>query len=62
MNYDYYKNKYKKITIQLDREKDADVIRFINANRGSFKQIFCLMVRKTIELVGGGKHENISTK
>ena len=28
-NYDYYKNKYKTVTIKLDRDAEADVINFL---------------------------------
>lgn len=31
MEYDYYKNKYKTISIKLDREKDADIIDFLES-------------------------------
>lgn len=59
MNYDYYKKKYKKITIQLDREKDADIITFIEECRGSFKHIFCSVIRYTMLLLGDEKNENV---
>lgn len=41
MNYDYYKNKYKKLTIQLDRERDADIIAFLEQFPGKSKQVIC---------------------
>lgn len=64
MNYDYYKRKYKKYTVQLDREKDADVIRFIESHKGGFKKIFVTGVRYLMLwlLVGGEEDEDIQTK
>lgn len=62
MNYDYYKRKYKKYTVQLDREKDADVIRFIEDHKGTFKRIFVITIRNLIKLLGGGDDENIQTE
>lgn len=44
MKYQYYKDKYKTITIKLDRVLDADIIEFFDENakigRGP-KQIIC---------------------
>ncbi len=60
MNYDYYKRKYKKYTVQLDREKDADVIRFIEDHKGVFKKIFVLIIRYF--MLGERSHEDIQTK
>lgn len=57
MNYDYYKRKYKKYTVQLDREKDADVIRFIEDHKGLFKKIFVLIIRHF--MLGDHNHENV---
>lgn len=59
MNYDYYKRKYKKYTVQLDREKDADVIRFIEDNKGAFKKIFVSSIRYIMLLLGDNSHENV---
>lgn len=45
MNYDYYKKKYKKITIQLDRERDADIILFLEQFPGKSKLVICECLR-----------------
>lgn len=45
MNYDYYKKKYKKITIQLDRERDADIISFLEQFPGKSKLVICECLR-----------------
>ena len=57
MDYNYYKRKYKKYTVQLDREKDADVIRFIEDHKGLFKKIFVLIIRHF--MLGDNSHENV---
>ena len=62
MNYDYYKRKYKKYTVQLDREKDADVIRFIEDHKGVFKKIFVSCIRYIMLLLGDEGHENVQTE
>lgn len=45
MDYNYYKNKYKKITLQFDREKDADVINFLEIFPGQTKNVICECLR-----------------
>lgn len=45
MDYNYYKNKYKKITLQFDREKDADVINFLELFPRQTKNVICECLR-----------------
>lgn len=45
MDYNYYKSKYKKITLQFDREKDADVIKFLELFPGQTKNVICECLR-----------------
>ena len=54
MKYDYYKQKYKAITIKLDREADSDVIDYIeNAGRQGYgpKTIICDLIRGHINMI-----------
>lgn len=51
MNYNYYKNKYKTISIKLDRQKDAEIIKYFDdmAARGSTpKQTICGLIRQDL--------------
>ena len=59
MNYDYYKNKYKKLTIQLDRERDADIIAFLEQFPGKSKQVICECLRFLMDhMKGRGQNGN----
>ena len=59
MNYDYYKNKYKKLTIQLDRERDADIIEFLEQFPGKSKQVICECLRFLMDhMRGRDQHGN----
>lgn len=52
MNYNYYKNKYKTISIKLDKQKDAPVIEYFNdlAEKGTgAKTAICRLVAREIE-------------
>lgn len=54
MKYDYYKNKYKAITIKLDREADSDVIDYFeNAGKQGYgpKLIICDLIRSHVNMV-----------
>ena len=44
-DYDYYKTKYKSITLRLDREADADVIKFLEEWPKGPKHAIMLAVR-----------------
>ena len=51
MNYNYYKNKYKTISIKLDRQKDADIIKYFDdmaAQGSAAKQTICGLVRQDL--------------
>lgn len=52
MEYEYYKTKYQKITLQLDREKDADVIEFLDRFPGHKRQVICECLRFLIKQIG----------
>ena len=60
-DYNYYKKKYHKITIQLDREKDADIIEFLTRFRSSrgVKTVICERIRELIKVWDGDKNENL---
>lgn len=47
-DYEYYKKKYKKLTLQLDREKDADIINFIEQfrSKAGVKRLLCAWIRE----------------
>ena len=52
MNYNYYKNKYKTISIKLDKQKDASVIEYFDelARKGTgTKTAICWLVAREIE-------------
>ena len=52
MNYNYYKNKYKTISIKLDKQKDAPVIEYFDelARKGTgAKTAICWLVAREIE-------------
>ena len=52
MNYNYYKNKYKTISIKLDKQKDAPVIEYFDdlAKKGTgAKTAICWLVAREIE-------------
>lgn len=52
MNYNYYKNKYKTISIKLDKQKDAAVIEYFNdlAEKGTgAKTAICWLVARELE-------------
>lgn len=53
MDYDYYKKKYKKLTIQLDRERDADIIAFLEQFPGKSKQVICECLRFLMDRMKG---------
>ena len=44
-DYDYYKTKYKSITLRLDREADTDVIKFLEEWPKGPKHAIMLAVR-----------------
>lgn len=56
MEYDYYKQKYKGYTIKLDREKDADLIKFLDDWPDGPKALitWSLRILKSF-IMGGGK-------
>lgn len=52
MNYNYYKNKYKTISIKLDKQKDAPVIEYFDdlAKKGTgAKTAICWLVARELE-------------
>ena len=52
MNYNYYKNKYKTISIKLDKQKDAPVIEYFDdlAKKGTgAKTAICWLVAREID-------------
>ena len=60
MNYDYYKKKYKKLTLQFDRERDADIILFLEQFPGKSKQVIseCLRFLMAQMVKGSDRHVN----
>jgi hypothetical protein len=63
MKYDYYKDKYKTISIKLDRDKDRDIIDYLDrfAPYAGPKTVICATLRTVAGLIpgpeGGGKDE-----
>ena len=60
MKYDYYKDKYKTISIKLDRDKDRDIIDFLDrfAAYAGPKTVICATLRTVAGMVTdleGGK-------
>lgn len=53
-DYDYYKKKYKSITLRLDREADADVIKFLEDWPQGPKHAIMLAVRIFKKAIRGG--------
>ena len=51
MNYNYYKNKYKTISIKLDRQKDAEIIKYFDdmAAQGSTPKLtICGLIQQDL--------------
>lgn len=63
MNYKYYKDKYKTISIKLDRQRDADIITLLEGAPDGPKAFIINAVRFYVNFIssmalGGVKHGN----
>ena len=48
MKYNYYKDKYRTVSIKLDKQLDRDIIEYLDSRDGGPKNIICHAIRELI--------------